>query len=211
MTAICEGLTRQGMITLRIDLTNNRGEADGVFDKMTLTGEVEDAEDALNYLLNHADVDTARIGVSGHSFGGLVAALLAVRDRRIRAVAPLSPVFDMRQRLQEVLGADGLARWREQGYRDLGGGMRQGYQFWEDLQRWEITKEVSQIRVPFLVVMGDGTNELPLAHGEAYLAHIAGNNKRLEIVKGADHTYTDSAHLHQVVSVTAAWFAQVLA
>ena len=207
--AISEGIAQKGIVTLRIDLTNNRGESDGAFEDMTLTGEVGDAEDALRYLLRRPGVDATRVGVAGHSFGGLVSALLAAREPRIRAVAPLSPVFDMRQRLRDSLGEEGLTRWRETGYRHLDAELRQGYGFWEDLEGWEIVQEVRRITAPILVMLGR-PNDVPIANGQAYMEHVASAEKHLEIVEGADHVYSNDTHLRFVVDTVAGWFARQL-
>lgn len=50
-----------------------------------LGGDVHDGKAALDYLCQHDFVDPARIGVMGLSFGGCMAAWMALADERIRA------------------------------------------------------------------------------------------------------------------------------
>jgi dienelactone hydrolase len=209
--AVCDGLGRSGVLTLRVDLTNNRGESEGRFEDMTLSGEVADAAAALDHLIGHPLTDASRVGVAGHSFGGLVSALLAARDQRIRTVAPLSPVFDMRTRLLSMLGEAGIAEWKRKGFRELGGGMRQGYQFWEDLQEVEVLEEVSRIIAPLFVLVGSGPDEVPVDQAGAYVHHAQSAWKRFEVIGGASHTYPERRHLESVVSATTGWISSVLA
>jgi dienelactone hydrolase len=53
--------------------------------KMSLASALEDAEGALQLLGAHPQVNAKKLAVVGFSFGGAVAALLAGRERRIRA------------------------------------------------------------------------------------------------------------------------------
>lgn len=80
-------LSRRGIAVLRID---DRGIAEG---RHSLTSPLQVAEDvraALALLRGRGDIDPARIGVVGHSEGGMVALMVAAGDPTVRALALLA-------------------------------------------------------------------------------------------------------------------------
>ncbi|HWV39773.1 MAG TPA: YqiA/YcfP family alpha/beta fold hydrolase [Vulgatibacter sp.] len=83
-------------------------EGPGGFHGMTLSRCVKAAEAALER------VDAGRRGavIIGSSMGGLIAALIAARDPRIRAAVLLAPAFDLPARWTAWLGEEGIAAWR---------------------------------------------------------------------------------------------------
>lgn len=78
-------LAGQGFCCLRVDFRGS-GESDGTFDITTFTGQLSDAIAALGFIETLAKpVNSARIGLVGHSQGGLVASLTAAADKRIES------------------------------------------------------------------------------------------------------------------------------
>jgi dienelactone hydrolase len=74
------------------------------------TDHLDDALAGLSFLKSLASVDTRRIAVAGHSFGGQLALLAAERDSSVRAVAAFAPAAaswdgspELRQRLLEAV------------------------------------------------------------------------------------------------------------
>ena len=82
-------LASKGIASLRCD---DRGTAKstGVFEQATLSTFVRDAEELLKTLRARSDVDRARVGLIGHSEGGLVAPVVARADGKIKAVLLMS-------------------------------------------------------------------------------------------------------------------------
>lgn len=76
---IADALTRAGIAVLRYD-KRGIGESTGDFLTTTLSDFASDAEAAIDYLLTRQDIDPDRIGLLGHSEGGLVAAMLGARN-----------------------------------------------------------------------------------------------------------------------------------
>lgn len=209
---IAERITEAGLITLRVDLTNNLGESEGQFSDLTLSQEVADAQAALDYLAAHPEVD-GRLGITGHSLGGLVAALVAARDPRVQALVTLSAVFDFPQLFQAWLSSDELAAWRQVGsytVDPLVPGLELKMAFLEDLQAFAVAQEAAQVQAPALVVQGDADAEVPPAHGHLYLKHLGSARKELHLLRGADHCYSRDEDLESVAAAAAAWFRRVL-
>jgi pimeloyl-ACP methyl ester carboxylesterase len=78
---IADYLTRQGFAVFRYD---DRGvaESTGDFSKATSADFTDDAESALNFLLTRPEIDSKKIGFAGHSEGGLIAPMVAARNKK---------------------------------------------------------------------------------------------------------------------------------
>lgn len=86
--ALAQELTAKNTATLRFNF-RGVGKSEGSFDEGQ--GEQEDALAALDFFTACPEVDPAKIGICGYSFGSLVAFRVAVRDPRVKAVAGVSP------------------------------------------------------------------------------------------------------------------------
>lgn len=75
-------LTKKGIAVLRYD---DRGTAasTGNFSKANTSNFANDAEAALNYLLARPEIDPDKIGLIGHSDGGVVAPMVASRNENV--------------------------------------------------------------------------------------------------------------------------------
>lgn len=71
---IADKLEAQGIASIRFDF-NGHGESEGDFQQMTVPNEVEDARRVYEFV--RADSRFGRIGIAGHSQGGVVTAMLA--------------------------------------------------------------------------------------------------------------------------------------
>jgi len=78
-------LTRNGIAVLRFD---DRGcyESNGDFAKATSNDFAKDIEAAVKYLRTRKEVNTKKIGIIGHSEGGIIAPLVAVKDKNINFI-----------------------------------------------------------------------------------------------------------------------------
>jgi pimeloyl-ACP methyl ester carboxylesterase len=89
LLALADHLSRQGIAVLRYD-KRGVGKSSGKLKEATTRDLAADAEAALRFLRGRPEVDSQRIGVVGHSEGGLIAPLLASRDPGIVFVVMLA-------------------------------------------------------------------------------------------------------------------------
>ena len=128
---ISEGLLKRGIGSIRFDF-NAHGESDGEFRNMTIPNEIEDAKEVLATVKQLRGVDPNKIGILGHSQGGVVASMLAgeLGTKAIRSVVLLAPagnigdgakVGNLYTELTEGLMSYGVTRHRhgEFHYRNL--------------------------------------------------------------------------------------------
>ena len=76
---LADYLTRKGIAVLRAD-DRGIGKSGGIFAKATTVDFADDAEAAVGYLQTRSEVDKAHIGLIGHSEGGVIAPMVAVRN-----------------------------------------------------------------------------------------------------------------------------------
>lgn len=82
-------LTRHGIAVLRYD---DRGTAQstGVFNTATSADFADDVEAAVNYIQSRADLKNLSIGLMGHSEGGMIAPIVASRDKAVKFIVLLA-------------------------------------------------------------------------------------------------------------------------
>jgi hypothetical protein len=86
---LADHLSRQGIAVLRYD-KRGIGKSTGVYKSATTFDFASDAEAAVRFLRARAEVNTRRIGIIGHSEGGLIAPLVAARDPDLAFVVMLA-------------------------------------------------------------------------------------------------------------------------
>ncbi|WP_299679888.1 alpha/beta hydrolase [uncultured Dokdonia sp.] len=88
---IADYLTRNGIAVLRYD---DRGTAKstGEFQGATSADFATDAQAAFDFLKNHPDIDASKIGFAGHSEGGLIAPMVAAKNKEVAFIALLAGV-----------------------------------------------------------------------------------------------------------------------
>ncbi len=82
---LADALSRRGIAVLRYD-KRGVGESTGNYATATLTDFAADAEAARAFLVSRPEIAPDRVGLVGHSEGGAVAPMLAVRDPSTRFV-----------------------------------------------------------------------------------------------------------------------------
>ncbi|TNE84096.1 MAG: alpha/beta fold hydrolase [Deltaproteobacteria bacterium] len=95
---LADRLTRAGVAVLRYD-DRGVGASTGKFDAATTLDFADDARTALAWL--DAREDTARVGVVGHSEGGMIAPMVTEADFLVLLAAPAVPSVDLMLRQQE--------------------------------------------------------------------------------------------------------------
>ena len=79
---LADALVRQGVAVLRFD-KRGIGKSTGNFDTATTLDLAADAEAGLVFLRSRSDIRRNNIGLLGHSEGGLIAPMVAAKDRSV--------------------------------------------------------------------------------------------------------------------------------
>jgi uncharacterized protein len=155
--AIADALVRQGVAVLRFD-KRGIGKSTGNFDTATTLDFAGDAEAGLVFLRSRKDIRRNSIGLLGHSEGGLIAPMVAAKDKSVTFMV-----------LMAAPAVRGAAILREQGVLALKASGLSGARLSEaaDIQRQMIDTIISE-------------NDLNKAH-----ARLQALNSQLTHVEGA--------------------------
>jgi uncharacterized protein len=82
---LADALTREGVAVLRYD-KRGVGGSSGNYDAATTADFTSDAEAAVTWLKTQSQIDASRIGVLGHSEGGIIAPAVAAADKSVAFV-----------------------------------------------------------------------------------------------------------------------------
>jgi uncharacterized protein len=86
---IADTLSRRGIAVLRLD-DRGTGASRGDFASATSADFADDIRAALAYLRGRADIDGSRLGLVGHSEGGMVGPMVAADDPALRALVVIA-------------------------------------------------------------------------------------------------------------------------
>ena len=83
---IADYLTHNGIAVLRYD-DRGTGKSKGNAAEATSVDLADDAEAAVEFLMQQPGIDTRKIGLAGHSEGGLIAPIVASRNNNIASTS----------------------------------------------------------------------------------------------------------------------------
>lgn len=86
---IADHLTKNGYIVLRVD-DRGTGKSTGDFSKSTTEDFAKDVSNSVDYLLTRPEVDKKKIGLIGHSEGGMIAPMVATSRKDIDFIVLLA-------------------------------------------------------------------------------------------------------------------------
>lgn len=109
---LADYLSRRGIAVLRYD-DRGVGKSTGVFAKATTQDFADDAEGALSFLKTRAGIAAGKVGLAGHSEGGIVAPIVAARRADVAfivllagtAVSGADVILEQGQALAKAAGA----------------------------------------------------------------------------------------------------------
>jgi alpha-beta hydrolase superfamily lysophospholipase len=102
---IADTLARRGIAVLRLD-DRGTGASGGRFAGSTSADFADDVQDALRWLRGVKDIDSASVALLGHSEGGLVAPLVALREPGLRALVLMAAPAWTGRRIMEYQNAN---------------------------------------------------------------------------------------------------------
>jgi dipeptidyl aminopeptidase/acylaminoacyl peptidase len=169
--------------------------SEGEFEDTSLTQRIRDYRSAIDFLWSVGKVDIGRIGVIGSSFGGMVA--IAAQEKRVKAIVTLATPYKITYHQAQKL----------ENFYMLPSGRRIKRSFYEDLEKYDILKAIKHTP-PILILHGSLDELVPVEH--AYKLHEAAPHSKLEVIEGADHTFSKEEHLNKAIKLSLEWFKKHL-
>ncbi len=181
------------------------------FKDLTISGEASDLKAVVDFMYQKG---YKKIGLTSESLGGVIIILL--NDPRIKAIAPWSANIHVRDVFEGLYGKEMLKELEEKGYstyisHTTGEKSVVGRNFWEEVKKIGDIPEnkIKEIKCPILIIQGDKDEYFNVKIAED-LYNLANEPKKLVIVEGANHTFTNSEHQKQLVNSILDWFNKYL-
>jgi len=192
-------LMQHGIASVRFDFWGS-GESGGTFDKMTLSGELEDAADILKFFRSREEIDTDRVFLLGLSMGGTVAGYTAgMHDSDVKGLVLWAPAGEMKNRLTER--EEAIAKEAFKGDPLDMGGLVVGLQFIEDVKSLNILNATAKYRGDVLIVHGTEDKSVPPTVSKHY-NEIFGKRASLIFIEGANHTFQGAEWISRLFSAS---------
>ncbi len=178
------------------------GESDD--DALTVDQQVDDLQCVIRWVVAHG---FSRIGVLGHSLGGLVTSLAFCDD--IAAAVYWAPVTDKKldyaakfsdeQRL-ELQSTGRITKIRDVGVRRVIVIDQSMIEARETIDQGSLMRRVT---LPIMIVHGNADNVVPLSWSRAAL-ELLPEGSMLEVIDGVGHDFGDK--LHRAIELSRFWF-----
>jgi len=189
---IGERFARKGITVLRFDF-RGCGESDGNIEDTTITGRRDDLMAALSFIRRYKPSVTHTVGLLGSSMGGYVSLLVSASDGKVKAVVSWATPFSF-DGLRKVISASNSPRLKEG--------------FYQDASNYEAFTFVPKVK-NLMIIHGDSDETVPKDHAEK-LYQLAKESKQLEIIKGADHTFSNPTLCQKAINYSLNWFKKYL-
>jgi alpha/beta superfamily hydrolase len=194
-----EILNNKGISTFRFDFFGH-GESEGKFEEITTFEAVDDIQNAIRFL---RESGYKKIGLVGSSFGGMASIITASKTNALYVLALKSPVSDYLGLVHNREDGKEIEKWREQGFIEVAGVDGEtrilGYSFYEEAEKVKAYEVAKSIKIPTLIVHGDEDETVPIEQSKKTASLI--QNCRLEVIEGADHTYSQSEHFEKMLDL----------
>lgn len=208
-------LGERGIASLRIDF-RGWGESAGEMTDSTVSGMVEDAAAAYEYLSATDGVDAERIGVVGFSLGGSIAVFSAGENPdSYQSLVLWSAPGSLLDAFMAGFGQENFDTAAAEGEVTIDLGFRivtLGNDFFTGLEDYDYQEEFAKYEGAFLVVAGAEDSSAHFL--DWYRENAQGDLKASYLVDGADHIYnvlsSDQTNSNAVIEKTADWFVMTL-
>jgi putative redox protein len=200
-TAIVDRFAPAGYNVLRFDFSFV-GDSEGEYEDLTVSGEVDDALGALDFMHEFGASECTLIG---SSLGGLVALLTASHlPHLVSRVAVIAAVADSHI-FTDGLSDKDIAEWRSRGRRRVGSGFLKPA-FLDDVLRLDAPAAMRSVTMPVLVMHGDADDVVPSSHAELICKSVSGTC-RVEKFAGVGHRFEEPGALDRLLDVLESWLA----
>ena len=191
---LSRALEAAGYHSLRFDF-RGCGDSSGQFGDSIPSQRMIDLSSVLDHVGNNIGI--SKFGLFGSSLGAYLSLLLAGDDSRVKVIVSVSSPYSMAELLED--------EYRRTGTCEIDG-YTIGMNFLEDSRKWDLNMDeaLNRIKCPVLFVQGSADPLVPLIHAKKLYQKVS-SEKRLEIIKGADHSYSREEHLMRLINMAAEW------
>ena len=201
---LCRLLERMGIASVRFDFAGS-GESDGDFSNMTISDELKDAQNILNFIKSLDFIDKTNIAVLGFSMGGAIASILASENKEdIHSLCLWSPAGNMGEIVINHWIGDKYNDALINGYYDYEGDVM-GKAFLKDISKLNIYEKSKGFDKNILIIHGDCDEVIPYQASLKYL-DLYGHLASLNLITGANHMFDKKEWQQELIQKTILFF-----
>ncbi|MBD3313016.1 alpha/beta fold hydrolase [Candidatus Woesearchaeota archaeon] len=201
-------ISRAGFAVLRFDFSG-RGESQGNFRDLTISQEIDDIDSAFRFMDSSEQIDSDRIGIVGHSMGGIDAVLFSSGSRKVKALVTIAARADTKEFIDSYFDKYQQDEWKRKGYVQMHNLNEISSEFLHDAENHDIIKSIKAIRCPVLIMHGTDDPRVPFQDARELFNH-APEPRQLELIDGADHRITGDSHREQLLDILIDWLVRNL-
>jgi pimeloyl-ACP methyl ester carboxylesterase len=199
-------LAAEGNIVVRFDYIGC-GESSGDYGREDVDSLIAQTRAVLDYGLSIGDIDPTKVTLLGHSLGGAIAILTAVRDRRVKNLVLWSSVGYPFSDIVKITGRKVYDASVKHGSADyLGYGFSPA--FFESLGTYQPFQEAIKFSGDVLIVHGTSDDDIPVDYAflyqKVFWTRPEGRCDK-EIIFQGNHTYSSGEHQDQLLQKTKNW------
>jgi uncharacterized protein len=184
--AISERFAEAGIASCRFDY-HGCGDSGGNIEETTLTIRLDNLNAIVDYVLHHRGVNPDKAGIIGSSFGGTTGLIKSARDKRIKCASFWATPY--------MLAKEGDGSIDTIYFED---------DIYTDFSTYDILSESGNVSHA-MVVHGEQDETVPCNEGKQIYENLQ-QPKKLEIIKGGNHVFSDPSHREKVINLALDWF-----
>ncbi|MCM3630848.1 alpha/beta hydrolase [Paenibacillus glycanilyticus] len=199
-------LASEGSYVIRFDY-GGCGESNGDYGALGFESMIDQTRTVIDYIAEIDCVDPRRIVLLGHSLGGAIAIMTAVRDKRVKRLVLWSPVAYPFNDIVRIVGREGYDEAVQKGSTDYAGFTLQPV-FFESLLQHQPFQAATRFSGEVLLVHGTSDELIPVDYSFLYQKVFWTRSDGLcdkEIIFQANHTYSSRHHQEEAIRVTSEW------
>ncbi len=195
---LAEMLRAKGVAALTLNMRGH-GESEGTLLEMTASDLRKDGFPAYDYLAARPDIDASRIGISGSSFGAMVAALTAA-ERLVKSLLLRAPATYSDKMMATPF--EDIAREEKTIFRNSA----------EEVAKSEAVQKIEDFTGRLLVVASGADDVIPYIIPKAFYDHATNAIRReIETMADAPHSLSATPEFKAQFNARALrWFAETL-
>ncbi len=208
-------LANRGVASLRIDF-RGCGESGGDTEDITIRQQVQDAQNAFQWLAESETINPARIGMVGFSLGAGIAMITTANHLKdVKSLVLLSPVAHMYHDLQNKYGRQVFIQAAQNGIAEIDAGWVKHHlkrAFFESLNDYIVSDCIKSYPGALLALAGE--QDYSAANATLLAASSPARPKEALILRGTDHVFgilgEDKSIATTVIELTSRWLVETL-
>ncbi len=189
--AVAEHLAANGFVAVRYD-HRGCGESQGRIENTTVSGRIQDLEAVYHYACQQPTIN-GTFGLMGSSMGGYISFFMAAKHSVFSALVVWATPFEIRRPSKNRQASD-LAVLKNK--------------FYTDLTHYRLDDILNTLD-RCLILHGQKDELVPVEHANKIYQRLR-EPKKIDIIAGADHRFSDNHHRQQAIERTVTFFRQYL-